>query len=98
MSDNNLSPEEILREKEIAGGIKYDEPDGLNLDTELQENIYPEKQPENTEDPLGNIHEGKVESQPYVQEAESKPLDLGGKTSRWECYPLRDYFIRKQQE
>jgi len=92
MSDNNLSPEEILREKEIAGGIKYDEPDGLNLDTELQENIYPEKQPENTEDPLGNIHEGKVDSQPYVQEAESKPLDLGWKNLPMGMLPSQGLF------
>jgi len=68
MSDKNLSPEEILREKEISGGIVYDDPNGLNLDTELPDKVYPDA-------PLKK----DVPSEPILKEEAHKPLDLGWK-------------------
>jgi hypothetical protein len=70
MSDKNLSPEEILREKEISGGIVYDDPNGLNLDTELSGNVYSKESSPKTND---------LPSEPLVQESETRPLDLGWK-------------------
>ncbi len=70
MSDKNLSPEEILREKEISGGIVYDDPNGLNLDTEISENIYGAAQ---TSKP------NKAPVEQLVNREESRPLDLGWK-------------------
>jgi len=91
MSDNNLSPEEILREKEISGGIKYDDPSELDLDTELQENIYPQQEVVESE-PLGNVHEKSMESKPYVQDSETKPLDLGWKNLPMNMLPSKGLF------
>jgi hypothetical protein len=48
MPDLNLSPEEILKQKELRGGVKYDDPSDLNLEPVESElipgvNVYQEK-------------------------------------------------------
>lgn len=100
MSDKNLSPEEILREKEIAGGISYDDPDGLNLDSDISENVYSGETPESVqtktsqEIDLGNAHQNKTtptESRPVMAEDE-KPLDLGWKNLPMHMLPSRGLF------
>lgn len=87
MSNKNLSPEEILREKEITGGISYDDPDGLNLDQETQEDVYSdsagESQSVTTGPNLGNIRpeETSIKEQ---KTTETSPLELG-----WKNLPMR---------
>lgn len=82
MSDKNLSPEDILREKEIVGGITYDDPDGLNLDSSLDENVYQEDKNTpslvSTDPNLGNIRPDEIREKSQVQE-NVNPLDLGWK-------------------
>ncbi len=87
MPDFNLSPEEILREKEIRGGIKYDDPDDLNLEPVQPEldpnlNIYEERvQDQKAENP--RVEEKSIQPVPTPEFREQAPLDLG-----WKNLPL----------
>lgn len=87
MPDFNLSPEEILREKEIRGGIKYDDPDDLNLEPVQPEldpnlNIYEERgQDQKSENP--SVEEKSIQPVPTPEFREQAPLDLG-----WKNLPL----------
>jgi len=83
MSDKNLSPEEILREKEIAGGIVYDDPSGLNLDTDLSDNVYNETVKESTPN---------NQQTPSIEPEETKPLELGWKNLPVGMLPSKGLF------
>ncbi len=91
MSDYNLSPEEILREKEIRGGIQYDDPTTLNLEPEVTSNVYsePGKEQEkqvNNQETLGT----KRPSEPEFRE--QAPLDLGWKNLPMGLLPSKGLF------
>jgi len=98
MSDQNLSPEEILREKEIAGGISYDDPSGLNLDSDTPENVYSQSPyvDSTTDSPKPN----PVNEQPDIPqpndppqiEPESRPLDIGWKNLPMHMIPSKGLF------
>jgi hypothetical protein len=77
----NLSPEEILREKEIQGGIRYDDPSDLSLEPEVLTNVYSD-QPQQT--PQIQEEEKPKETIPAQPEfKEQAPMDLG-----WKNLPL----------
>lgn len=84
MSDFNLSPEEILREKELRGGVKYDDPDDLNLDPvdpPLNQNVYDQSAMVQEKHVLKS--EEIKKPQPVPEFREQAPLDLG-----WKNLPL----------
>ena len=91
MLSNSLSPEEILKEKEIKGGIQYDDPSSLSLEpSDLMSNVYKEHEVNNPiQDPKNKL-ESVIPPEPEFKE--QAPLDLGWKNLPIGLLPSKGLF------
>ena len=91
MLNNNLSPEEILKEKEIRGGVQYDDPSSLSLEpANLMSNVYEEPQANDpTPDPVRKLESIRPPEPEFKEQA---PLDLGWKNLPMGLLPSKGLF------
>lgn len=88
MDPSSLSPEDILRQKEIAGGIKYDNPTDAPV-TELNENVYYQESPKVPLNPEQPVRE---KTEPQGEVAGPASFDLGWKNLPLSILPSRGLF------
>lgn len=90
MLSDNLSPEEILKEKEIKGGIQYDDSTTLNLEPVNFINAYDGV--DLNSDPVGEYPNLKNKHPQQPEFVEQAPLDLGWKNLPMGLLPSKGLF------